>query len=366
MKIGIVTLSASDNCGSLLQAYALKHYCSSLTDYVDVVNFTSLKSKNQYAIFPDGWWKHPRLCFAILKNIRKLIRQKKSYKRFREVYVTGGSNEVYIEDLEKISLEYDIMIVGSDQVWNVRMYDFSLGFFLPKVLCRKIAYAVSLGGYKVSEYENFEDVKCYIEQFDAVSTREEYGKFDLEKILSIDIPVLSDPTFLLSIEEWQKVAGEKQFFSGEYIFYYSWSYGDDRLNQLVYEEGRRTGMPVVVIDCSKWVWKKNIYNFVILDNGGPKIFLNLMRYCRKAFVESFHGLIFAYILKKDFWILNEKNRVEDVRLSELIELLECSNRVLYPGKKITECLDNKEFMYGESLKKRIENSKKFLSEVIGK
>ena len=51
--IGILTLSASDNCGSLLQTYALKTLIESIyTGTVEIVPFASPKSHLLYDIFP--------------------------------------------------------------------------------------------------------------------------------------------------------------------------------------------------------------------------------------------------------------------------------------------------------------------------
>ena len=60
MKIGIITLSASDNCGSLLQSYALKKLLS-LYGKVEIINFSSLKSHSLYDIFPKGFGKKAML-----------------------------------------------------------------------------------------------------------------------------------------------------------------------------------------------------------------------------------------------------------------------------------------------------------------
>ena len=44
LKIGIITLSDSDNCGSLLQCYALKKVLAEFGT-VDVINFSSEASQ---------------------------------------------------------------------------------------------------------------------------------------------------------------------------------------------------------------------------------------------------------------------------------------------------------------------------------
>ena len=50
-KIGILTLSASDNCGSLLQAYALQTVLQDRGYDVEIIDFTTPISEKMYRIF---------------------------------------------------------------------------------------------------------------------------------------------------------------------------------------------------------------------------------------------------------------------------------------------------------------------------
>lgn len=63
MKIGIMTLSASDNCGSLLQAYALKRLLEGMKEHqVEVINFSTEQSHSMYDIL-----------YRISKNVKKVF-----------------------------------------------------------------------------------------------------------------------------------------------------------------------------------------------------------------------------------------------------------------------------------------------------
>ncbi len=148
-KVGILTLSASDNCGSLLQTYALKTYLEKYIGfYAEIINFESEQSKRLYDIFPKIIWFHPRGLWRRLTHYRALAEQKKDYKHFREVYLNMGKIVYHTEDeLKELDGTYSTIICGSDQVWNVGMSDFDNSFFLEWVRkSRKVAYAPSLGG----------------------------------------------------------------------------------------------------------------------------------------------------------------------------------------------------------------------------
>ena len=66
-----MTLSASDNCGSLLQSYALKTILENLGNNVEIINFTTEQSHSMYDIIPKYVWKHPRTLFYHLKSSGK-------------------------------------------------------------------------------------------------------------------------------------------------------------------------------------------------------------------------------------------------------------------------------------------------------
>ena len=63
MKIGIITFHASLNCGSMLQAYALKHILEEkYHNEVEIINYSNFGQRSYYA----NWDIFPRP--SVLKN----------------------------------------------------------------------------------------------------------------------------------------------------------------------------------------------------------------------------------------------------------------------------------------------------------
>lgn len=335
LKIGIITLSASNNCGSCLQAFALKKLLEPYGD-VEVINFSSLRSHQMYDIFPSAfWYKHPvrhfiRLLLRYLK--RDILKQEQAaYNNFRHNQLGITGREFFASELAEIASKYDIVVAGSDQIWNVRMYDFDEAFFLAWAKCKKASYAASLGNHDIRESPRIKVLTEALKDFEAISVREEKSANLLKEILSEDVPVVLDPTLMLSSEDWENLSGDRPLIDGEYIFYYSWSYSDKVLNNIVSEESRRTKMPVYVIDSRKWIrHSPEDYGFHLSGEQGPLAFLNLMRYAKRCYVESFHGMIFAYIFRRDFWLLDTHKNISDMdtRLRECVNLLNASDRIL--------------------------------------
>ena len=325
MKIGIITLSASDNCGSLLQTYALKNILEKFGD-VDVINFSSKESHDMYDV--------PR--YKGLNRIRRrrkikaMARASKDYERFRKKYVGISGKEYLYEELSEISNSYDVVVAGSDQVWNVQMRDFSEAFFLGWTDSKKVAYAPSLGGKHLNLSNNFEQIKKWLNEFSFLSVREEVGKLCLEEVTGRKIPKVLDPTLVLDEDEWNKLVGPP-LIKDDYIFYYSWAYIEDSTSQIVSDASKRSGLPVYVIDPRKWLDRNpEKWGFSLYKKSGPYIFLNLMKYSKICYVESFHGMVFAYIFRRNFWLLDTHENMDDLdsRLMEFVNLLDAKDRIL--------------------------------------
>ena len=357
-KIGIITLSASDNCGSLLQTYALKKLLGKEND-VEVINFSTQKSHELYDIFPR---RIRRKRWEIIKRIRhlgKLLNEKRAYQRFRKNYIKIKGRELYSKDLSGISNKYDLVVTGSDQVWNVCMGDFDESFFCGWAKCKKVSYAPSLGGYDIRESNNTEQILQWLSEFQTLSVREELGQKCLEDITGRKVQLVLDPTLVLDIEEWKTLIGEP-LVKGDYYFYYSWAYCYDQLSEIVADDAKKNDTPVYVVDAHKWLQRQNAlkkWKFNLCKEAGPLAFLNLMYYAKKCYVESFHGLIFAYIFKKNVWILNLTDDLEkdDIRLYELSKMLRVEERVLseynVKQKNLDEPVDYKENEYLNELRR---------------
>ena len=332
MRIGIVTLTASNNCGSLLQAYALKILLEQYGE-VDVINFSSDAAHKIYDI-PRliNPFKHPRTFVVQACFYPRRLKESREYEAFRKRYLNILGREYFRKDLATLKNRYDVVVAGSDQVWNVMMRDFDEAFLCGWFDAKKVAYAPSLGGHDIRESQEWQRFAEYINKFSWLSSRERFGKRCIEEITGREVAYVLDPTLTVNTEAWIKLIG-KPMIKGSYIFFYSWAYNDQSLVKIVSEQKEKADMPVYVLDSRKWSAKKlRENNFILSKEQGPLAFLNLMYYAERCYVESFHGMIFAYLFQKNFWLLDwHQNLGEmDRRLSELVDLLGMDNRILTP------------------------------------
>lgn len=368
MKIGIITLSASYNCGSMLQSYALKEILSSYGE-VEIINFSSEASHSQYDFIPSSFLYKLKFIYRYRGLFNKLKFEVKSYTDFQKNFLKITGKEYWAKDLYEIKDKYDVVVTGSDQVWNVCMGDFDEAFFCGWTDVKKIAYAPSLGGYDIRKSANWQNIIKDIKTFSSLSVRESVGKKCLDEILNEDVEKVLDPTLLLNVDEWKKLAGEKKI-EGEYIFFYSWAYCSDETRNIVKKRSLETNLPVYVIDAHKWRSHSYITDgFILCDDAGPLAFLNLMAYAKECYVESFHGMLFAYMFKRNFWLLDTYEKYEelDARLKELVELVGAKERLVtkYNYDKIDFRQDFK-YIDNPLLNNLQQTSKDYLNEAFDK
>lgn len=333
--IGILTLVSADNCGSLLQAFALQYYIQkSLGLKAELIPFFPANARKMYRVLHPSVLKNPTLTWSTLKNLHRLIRQKKDYDAFRKDSLQLPEYKILDADsLWEYCKKYDQIIIGSDQVWNVRMFDFDDAYFLRGFKGRKISYAASLGGNENDGIpEKLISFRDCIEDFSCVSVREPKGKSMLEAVADKPVSLCIDPTLLIERRVWNDLASERMI-KEDYIFFYSYNYGDNQLNALVQKCAERHHLPVYVINASRWIGKSpSDFNFRLCHQGGPMAFLNLMRHARFTFAQSLHGSIFATIFRTNFWFLSNRETDElDPRSENILSLLGVRDRVLRPN-----------------------------------
>lgn len=331
MKIGILTLSASDNCGSLLQAYALQTVLESrFGATAEILDFRCENSREMYDLFSRKPWKYPRKTLNNLLHFPSVSRQKRDYESFRRNTLHATSRIfATAEDLASVAEDYDLLICGSDQVWNVNIPDFDPAYFLGWAgSTRRVAYAPSLGGCDFSAFPDQNLLKTWLLDFSAVSTREQVGVECVKEVAGLDIPIVPDPTLLMTPAQWQAIPGAP-LVKEPYIFFYSWAYEDEELNRVVQRYAEKRGLAVYVIDAFKWPrLKPKDFGFRMAPSGGPQTFLNLMKYADFAFVQSFHGVIFAHMMERNFYLLdNRPVDAMDNRLASILRLLHAEDRV---------------------------------------
>jgi len=203
-KIGILTYHSSINEGAMLQAYALqkvlKNHFSGQNVVVDMVDYQS-KSAN-HRDFVNCRSKNIKI---LIKRLRRFLRLKKWQKKNFDL-----SSQQYIGDDFELSQKfvreenYDVLIVGSDEIWKVfeknNLRGFPNMYWLAGDLgAKKLSYAASAHKTQLKKLsaEKKDKMKEILSDFTHIAVRDEIT-FDMVKELlpQKEIFRVLDPTFL--------------------------------------------------------------------------------------------------------------------------------------------------------------------------
>lgn len=357
-KIGLAVVTYKDNFGSALQTFATQYIVSSMGFNVECIttsgiqNIINSKKKRYYAmrIFNKDEFAYIR---AVASSIfrRKIknasyannvgIRHEK-YINFNNRYLRFSPYTSNFAELTQLSKKYDAVIVGSDQLWrpsNIAGCFFTLEF-LPKDI-RKIAYSTSFGVANLHKSIQ-KHAKEFLKSFDYISVRENSGKTIVKKLLNKDIPVVCDPTMLLTIHDWDQYVDHEPFIKGDYILCYIMGQSNVQRN-FVKRLRIATGYKVVgLLHGSTYVAGDDEWVDTAPYNVGPFDFINLIKHAKFVCTDSFHCSVFSIINHTPFFVFRRDNdNMETSANDRIYTLLSWSgldNRLLYGNENIDECL----------------------------
>ena len=189
MKTGLLTFYHIHHYGAMLQAYATERAVASLGSECEIIDYY-VNQDNTLFQRPTGLGSaahdaHTALHYGPLKA---------RYERFeafsRENLNISGRRYQSLEELRQAELPYDVLLSGSDQIWNPKIFPdgrFDPVFFGAFSHKRKIAYAPSFGIPRIPDGME-EELRTYLEGF--------YGDENHEHMVFPGMVYLSWPTEL--------------------------------------------------------------------------------------------------------------------------------------------------------------------------
>lgn len=290
MKIGRLTLDGYNNYGNVLQNYALNiilgHHGKTETIWHTWENF-----------MPKAWWhwgwKEPIKFVLNYKGFRsrlfsdfhgmEMVRQGK-IKDWCDRYIRIKKAPA---DLFELADKYDYIVVGSDQVWNPHFSNLNHCFLFFAPPEKRIAYAASISCPEIPK-DKLALYQKGLAEMAFISMREQQGADMVKDISGRDVPVVVDPTLLLSPDDWRKVSRQPAWYHGDdYILTYFLGKRPDVVNKLE----RETGLKVVnLLDTE-------IYEHYVT---GPDEFLWAIEHAKLMYTDSFHGTVFSILFRTPF------------------------------------------------------------------
>lgn len=325
MKVGIITIHKSPNYGACLQSFALYDYVRRLTGSCEIIDLyrpihEGYKESKKFLPFR---YKKVSLIGKIKNNFKKIVtcNQRKlnfeAERRFLQFYDNIQYSHPYrgIDDLYRNPPVYDVYITGSDQVWNPSQPYCIEPYFLTFASggVKKISYASSLGVKSLLPNEK-KDFKRWLSLYDAISVREQSCVNLLSDLVDKTVEQISDPTFLLSYEEWCHYKSPITI-KGKYILLFTLSYFPN-LAEYVKHLSKESGLPMVYLCLGH---PNNAQcDYTIVSDAGPGEFLSYIEGAEMLITDSFHGTVFAmHMHTHNFFTYIGKNNKRGSRITDM-------------------------------------------------
>ena len=338
MKIAILTFHRAYNCGAMLQAWALKTVLERMGHTVEfpVCNHVGVEKRWQYDLInreKHGVQALRSLLGRFLLNALSVPNEdilRSRYRSFRKAHLP--ERVCVPDDFDKY---YDLVVIGSDQVWSVRHTVSEAPLFFAENIpecVRKITYAASYGDKPLDD-EAIKRVNSSLERFSHISVREPLAQKQLSGLTPRKIDVTLDPTLLLTAKDYDEVAYKGNNIRKPYLFMYTLSTAPFFINTAKHLADR-LGVKCVIAPCYQY---SRLGAAKGLTYGiSPDRLAGFARGAKYVLAGSFHGTVMGLMFNKPFLSLREQVDEYESRPAALLNRIGCSNRLVNPTTSLDE------------------------------
>ncbi len=346
MKIAILTQPLHNNYGGLLQAFALQKYLKEQGNEVMTVDFAwnqklryfGVKSILGNIIRKYILRRNIRSIFPITNEEKRRIGQHTD--RFTAEYIRTTQKVYSVDEMSYIkNYQFDAYVVGSDQVWRPAyspgMSAFFLSFLTKSDDAKRITYAASFGVDNCSEFSQqaLKEYAVLLEQFDAVSVREDSAVDLCKQHFGVVAEHVLDPTFLLDKEVYsQLVEQDKCPASNGNMMVYVLDQSSEKKAIIQAVANERSLTPYTVMPDEKGVY--------------PPVTQWLRGFMDAEYVvtDSFHGVVFSIIFNKPFIAIGNYDRGL-ARFTSVLKSFGLQDRLIFTSKNLTAQIINNPIDY---------------------
>lgn len=306
-KISIITLVGANNIGAFLQAFALGKV------------FQGMGYAVEYLTIQDNTGRQGKLNKIIRylkqKNVRMLLYKIKSSKKYSQ-----ARTQLAMMNYDK-KKEYDTVVVGSDEMWNVssRSFEHYQEYFGKGISAKRIiSYAPSVGN---ATEKDLRKNTIDFSSFDSLSVRDQRTFHIVSNFDNRKVECVLDPTFLLD-----DYSGYLPVINCKKDFIMVYSYGiDNKEIKMAKNFAERVGLPLYSIGTYNAWCDKNII-------VSPFEFLSYLKQAKYVITATFHGTALSINFNKQFVACLE----ESEKLKFLLQEFGLENRIVTEERTISD------------------------------
>lgn len=327
MKVGILSMQRIQNYGSFLQAYGLKSLLEELGANVEFVDYKPgepLIANNE----KNGNIRKIKKAFeafegkAPLKEKVKFVKYKKDYSK--NYYPLLGISSQY-----NYSPELDLLVIGSDEVFNCVQDNPNVGF-TPELFGQNahakhvISYAGSFGNTtleKLKKHKVDESISKWFSNFDDISVRDQNSSNIVEALIGKKPKLNLDPVLMYDYMSSGKIPETVDDNNYLILYGYSGRFTADEC-KAIRLFAKKKGLKIYCIGglqdcCDKY-----------LDCDPFKV-ISYFKNAKYVITDTFHGTIMSIITHQNFvTLIRNQGYGNSEKLIDLIQRLKLIERRL--------------------------------------
>ena len=318
MKIGILTYHRSHNYGAFLQAYSLSHALNSIEGVsCEIINYNLNKED---VVYKKKKWKRP-IYFPMFTKQDKMFEKVQSYQLLSGELILDDDYDKVLEYAEN---RYDVVIVGSDEIWRIASRGFPNAYWLPgKREFIKVSYAASGRNAEDKFTEEVkENMKNIYNDFSYIGVRDTITGKQVKMInKEINVYRNCDPSFLYDRFK------DKNILKKEICKKWNLDY-DKKLIAIAYDRPeiiskmrKLLGKDYEFICITRPMWNAN-KNLIDIS---PFEWVDVIGGCDYLLSSYFHGMLFAVNQNTPFIVIDRRADKNNIETSKLYDFLSYTN-----------------------------------------
>jgi len=301
MRIGIITIDGGTNYGGALQCYAFQEELKSLGHQVEIIRGTGkeripLLLRLQSLFFSFTWkkiWNHLKRK-AVVYLPDEIEEMSETFSKFRAKYYQASEHLPYSEWGEYTNRKFDVIIIGSDQVWT-NLYDpVDVAFvgWEPEFKGIRLSFASCSAFDKIRDPFKKRRLTHLLSKFSEVTVRDDATASLVRKITGSTPKIVPDPSELYHYKEF--VTEEKPLVA-PYIFVYVLGSEIDggHKEALRRIKAKYGNLKVVGVKTGNALTGVHAVADVMLSSLAPDQWVNCLSKATVVYTDSFHAVLFS-------------------------------------------------------------------------
>ena len=327
MKVGILSMQRIKNYGSFLQAYGLKRILEDIGCEVQFVDY----HPGETLIPADGGTGLTRKLSKVSDVIKQdgPLKEKIRFINYKRNYAANYYPYLGITDKMNYCPEVDVLVIGSDEVFNCVQNNTNVGFS-PELFGqgnsakKLISYAASFGNTTIEKLEQYgvkSQVSGWLNNFDAISVRDKNSGEIVKELTGIEPSFNLDPVlmydFIGKCKEIPDTVPDKNYLL---LYGYSGRFSKEEcreIRQFADSKGLKIFNIGGVQDCCD--------RFIDVD---PFTVIAYFLHADYVVTDTFHGTIMSVITHRQFIsVVRKSGYGNSQKLTDLLERLDLKDRI---------------------------------------